>query len=305
MQCGKNPVNLRVVRSDGKEWLLGAGTGWYILEDGIDDMNDVSYSVETSANVLTDGSSLVSKRVDEKDRTIAVQYNGSDKEGERGKAIAFLNPKFSFQVYVTYMGRTRWYEGELYKSNVQTGNVNKPLVAQFTILCLDPYFKDTDRNDRPFGDANPGIGWPFVSHVRENLPNGEKYPVGFVCSRLVYDGENYVNSVVNGGDVPVFYKVVIKASGTLQNPTIQKDGKFVKLIDTLRAGDELVFDFESAPPKVEKNGTNVIQSCSRDSSFTDMEMQVGTSKFSFVIDNTSNRPLASVQVLFYKKYLGV
>lgn len=296
MDCGKYPVNLRVVRSDGQEWSIGAGTGWYILEDGLEDLNDVSYSVETAANVLTDGSSLVGKRVEEKDRTIECQYSGASKAEERGRVLAFLNPKFSFKVYVTYMGRTRWYEGELLKSDVGTGNVNKPMVVAFTILCLDPYLKDTYGNDRSLTDAEPMFGFPFVSILEPNALRG------FNASRLIFDGKN---TVYNSGDVPTFYTIRMEFDGEVKNPSITKDGRTIKILDTMVAGDVVEIDLQSAPPKLTKNGSNAIQLASRDSSFTGMEMQVGANIFTYTMDNVENRSLMHVSILHHEKYLGV
>lgn len=297
MRCGNNPVNLRIVRSDGQEWLLGADTGWGILEDGLEDLNDVEYDVETSANVLTDGSSLVGKRVEEKDRTVTAQYSGSDKPGERGKVLAFLNPRFDFKVYVTYMGRTRWYGGELLKSDVGTGNVNKPMEVTFTILCLDPYLKDTDGNDRSLTDAEPMFGFPFVSILED-----DGVMRGFNASRLIFDGKN---TVYNNGDVPCMYTIRMEFDGEVKNPSITKDGKTIKILDTMVAGDVIEIDLQSAPPTLEKNGSNAIQLASRDSYFTGMEMQVGANIFTYTMDNTANRSFMHVSILHYEKYLGV
>ena len=79
----------------------------------------------------------------------------------------------------------------------------------------------------------------------------------------------------------------------------------MKYLGTMVAGDVLVIDFENAPPTVELNGVNAITDVSRDSSFTGMIMQTGANVFAFTIDNMENRSLAKVQVLFWRKYLGV
>lgn len=297
MDCGKYPVNVRIVRSDGQEWGIGVGTGWYILEDGMEDLNDVSYSVETAANVLTDGSSLVGKRVEEKDRTIECQYSGASKAEERGRVLAFLNPKFSFQVYVTYMGRTRWYEGELLKSEVGTGNVNKPMVVTLTILCLDPFLKDTYGNDRSLTDSDPYFGFPFMSYLEE-----DGTVLGFAASILIFDGKN---TLYNNGDVPCSYTVKMEFIGECINPSFTKNGRSVKVLDTMQKGDILEIDFQSSPPTVKKNGENAMRKVSRASVFTGMELEVGSNEVSYTIDNVENLSLMHVTVFHHEKYLGV
>lgn len=296
MNCGKYPVNVRILRSDGAEWLIGAGTGWKIDNDGLEGLNSLERDVETSEKVLTDGSNLIGKRLPEKDRTFSASYDGSDKAGERARVISFLNGRYTFKAYVTYMGRTRWCEGELLDSDVSTGNVHARMTATFTLLCLDPYFKDTDGNDRSFTDSVPMFGFPFVSILEPNVLRG------FNASTLVFDGKN---TVYNSGDVPCKYTVRMEAEGEIKNPTITKDGKFVKLLDTLKAGDVVEIDFQSVPPQIRKNGQNVIQIASRDSNFVGMEMQPGANVFTVTMDNEENRSLLSTSVLHYENYLGV
>ena len=298
-------TSMRVVRSDGQEMTFEGNWrgGWAIAQDGLDDFLDLALTVTTSANVLTDGSSLIAKRVEECERTASVIYAGQgDPQAVRNQALSFFNPKFSFEVHVTHLGRTRWCEGQLTAVEVPLKKQGWPCQASFTILCPDPYMRSTSHNEAAFGDARPMFGWPFVSHTRMALPDGTKYPVGFLFSETIYDG---LNTIYNSGDVPTYYQVRIEAESTLKNPTITKDGKFVKYLGTMVAGDVLVIDFENAPPTVELNGVNAIADVSRDSSFTGMIMQTGANVFTFTIDNMENRSLAKVQVLFWRKYLGV
>lgn len=146
---------------------FGCGSSWSILSDGISDFNSNSADVTTTEKVLTDGSNLIGKRIPEKDRTIQAVYNGKDPDSARAMMISFLNPKHSFKATVSYRGRKRWFEGELIEYDVAVGNAySKPSVT-FTILCLDPYFRDVDGNDRSLTDAEPMFGFPFVSIINE------------------------------------------------------------------------------------------------------------------------------------------
>ncbi|MBQ9785065.1 MAG: phage tail family protein [Clostridia bacterium] len=299
----RDEITMRVVRSDGRVMHFDGTTGWAIEQDDSPEWSPMSLSVNTSANVLTDGSSLVSKRINEVDRTAKAYYFGDKPEREaRSEAQSFFNPKFSFKVYVTYLGLTRWCEGELIGFATEDNNASIFPTIQFTILCLDPYFRSEDGNESAFGDSIPMFGFPFTSHFREALPDGTKRPVGFMASNEIFDGKN---TLWNNGDVPTNYTIRIEAKGELKNPTITKDGRFVRLLLTMYEGDVVEIDFNAAPPTVTKNGQNVIHYASRDSAFTKMAMQVGKNIFSFTIDNEENRSLAKVQVLFHKKYLGV
>lgn len=298
----ENTVSILIERSDGQTFRVGRAQGWRIPKDGLKDWGELDYQVSASANVLTDGSSLVSKRVADRDRTLKAVYTGVDADSERARAISFFNPKFSFKAHVTYRGRTRWVAGEQIGFQAPPLNVYQYPEITWTLLCLDPYYKSEDGNESAFGDSVPRFGFPFVSHFREALPDGTKHPAGFMASELIYDGKN---TVWNQGDVETMYTIRIEAKGTLKNPTVTKDGRHVRMLLNLYEGDVLEIDFTAAPPRVEKNGQNVIHYASRDSAFTKMQMQVGKNVFAFAVDNDENRSLAKVQVLFHKKYLGV
>jgi len=146
------------------------------------------------------------------------------------------------------------------------------------------------------------FGFPYVSHVRQQLANEERYPVGFLASKMLYDG---LNTIYNSGDVETYYRIVCSFDGPVTNPKFTKDDRFIQVLRAFKDGDELEIDFETAPPRVLVNGTNAIQLCSRDSNFTGMQMQVGPNVFQYGGSTAAERAYMHVQVLFYKRYLGV
>lgn len=295
---------LRVVRSDGQEmsFSTGGGAGWRIAYEGMQDWLELPIEITTSPNVLSDGSSVVGKRVSECERTASCFYSGGDLAGERLKVLSFFNPKRTYAAHVTYYGTTRWAPGELSAVECAITREGRALELVFTLLCPDPYMRSESGNESYLTDAAPMLGWPFVSHFRAPLPNGEKKPVGFLASKLIFDGEN---TIYNNGDVETTYTIRCECEGEIQNPTFTKDGRFVRMLGTYNAGDVIVIDFTAAPPSVTLNGNNAIQAASRDSNFTGMQMQTGANIFNYLCDNEANRPLMDVQILFHKKYLGI
>lgn len=293
---------MRIVRSDGAELELGDGTEWVLSMNGMDDWLDLDYNVQTSANVLTDGSTMVSKRVEEKDRTVSATYWGRDRTGVRDRVISFFNPKYYFQAHLTYFDRTRWCEGEQIGFDMPIVDERTPPALTWTVLCPDPYMRGEDGNANSLTDASPMFGFPYVSHARAPLRNGEKKPVGSLASKMLYDG---LNTVYNSGDVPTYYTIRMEAMGDIQTPTFTKDDRFIQVLDRFVRGDVLEIDFTKAPPTVTKNGVNIIGKCSRDSNFTGMAMQVGANVFQYGCENSQNRPLMDVQILFHRRFLGV
>lgn len=300
----KDATVLRVVRSDGAEMEFSGAYngGWMLAADGLDDFLDLPLEVSTSPNVLTDGSSLVGKRVEECERTASVVYAGADVADARNEALSFFNPKFSFSVHVTHLGRTRWCEGELLEASFPLVKETYGVSGAFTLLCCDPYMRSESGNENSLTDSKPMFGFPYVCHARAPMPDGKKYPVGAPADVAIYDGQN---TVYNSGDVETAYKIVCRFNGSVSNPTFTKDGRFVKLLRQFADHDELVIDFTAAPPRVTVNGQNAIQACSRDSNFTGMQMQVGANVFNYSCADASKRPLMDVQIRFYKRYLGI
>lgn len=289
-------------RSDGATFPMGDGSDWRLPIPDVDAMAKLNIALNTSDRVLTDGSSVVSKRVNEADRTVTTVYTGQDNAKARGEVIAFFNPKHSFEMHVETMGRARWCKGELYAFECPFQHEGMSTEATFTILCPDPYWKSEDRNEHPFGDSLPMIGFPYVDHAREVLPGDVRHPVGTMASKAIYDG---INTIYNNGDVSCMYLIRIDAKGTIVNPCISKADKRVCVQVTMTAGQTLLIDFEGRDAAVTLDGKNVIQRCTRDSSFIRMQMETGSNSFSFTCDNPENRSLAEVSVLFNKQYLGV
>lgn len=294
-------VDLRIVRDDGEELRMSDRpvTGWFLPSGSLDGFAELDLTVDSYKNVLTDGSSLVAKRAEAKDRTVdGARWIGPDADAARARAVSFFNPRHSFEAHLAYRGRTRWCAGELSGFRCEANNLNSPPELTFTLLCLDPHMRDERRHDEAFGDARPMFGFPYVSHT----PSPE-YPLGAPCSVAVYDG---VNSVYNAGDMPCFYVIRCEFSGDVANPEFVKDGKRVALVDRYKAGDVLEIDFEATPPRVEKNGVGCIQKCTRDSNFTGMAMQQGRNVFSYSCsDPERKRGFMGVSVLYNERYYGI
>ena len=105
-----NLVLIRLIRSDGKSFILGTGA-WRILSDGLKGIDFPNFSVYSDKNGVGDGALLSGKRIDDRDvqikcKSIEPQANASIRDA----TIAFFNPKHSFKIYITYQGVTKWID---------------------------------------------------------------------------------------------------------------------------------------------------------------------------------------------------
>lgn len=294
--------SMTIVRSDGLEFYLGDGSEWLLSQNSMQGWDDYITAIQLVESILDDGSIVIGKRIESKDRTLTAVHWGEDHITARAEALRFFNPSYTFEARLKHLGRERWVEGEQIGFKCPIVDENTPLTITWTLLCPDPYTRDNLDSIKSFTDNMAGFGFPYVSHLRSDYDRPLDYPGGFASSLMILDGKN---RIYNNGEVPVRFKAVIKAQGTLINPTIHKDDRFIKYLGTLVRGDELVIDLQELPPRCTLNGVNVIQKFSRDSSFTNMEMRVGSNVFSFEVNNPVNRSLAQVSIIFYKRYLGV
>lgn len=292
-------MQLRMVRDDGSEMVFHGEDhdGWSIPSGGLQDFLSLPLDLQTSANVLTDGSTLVSKRVSECERDVSVVYDGDgDPRAVRDEALSFFNPKHSFEAHVEYLGVTRWCECELADVLFRINDESWPCVGDFTLLCLDPYMRGEDIHDETMQDAIPMFTFPFTCFME-----GPGVSAGCVSSFRVYDG---LNTVVNGGGIPAPFRISAKFTGGVKNPTFNVNDKHVTVVYSFKDGDELVLDFMAAPPRVTLNGENSIQRCTRDSTFVGMVLDVGDNVFTYEVESGDVNTM-EVSIVYYDRYMGV
>ena len=286
----KKEVKVKIIRDDGKEFVIDHSI-WGIPSDGLIGFDSVTNEVYTENMASGDGSRKTGARIAEKDRTIKARLmNRALNEIQRHVVISFFNPKYSFKVYVTYQGRTRWCDGEQIGFSCPTANIYKPLEITWTILSTMPYLKSVDNYGENIAELIPMFGFPFRSL------EGIGFGVG------VYKFAKNV-LIDNAGDVETFFQCSITATGDVKNPKIVKDNKYVRIIDELVEGDVYVIDFVARPPTVKKNGINAIGKIDRTSSLTGMSLEVGGARFGFDADTGSDN--MRVEIYRYERFLGI
>lgn len=284
-------VSVRIVRSDRKEFNID-GTDWKIISEGLEGWGMFENDITTIDNAVGDGGIIASDRIAQKDRTIvAKSSNRHINDILRKAALSFFNGKFDYSIYLTYMGTTRWCEGRICKFDLPTGNVNRAMTLSVTFLCPNPFLKSFDNFGRNIAAITGMCGFPYLCSKTDGTPKG------------VTGGRfNFAQIIVleNDGDVDTYCKAVFTARGEVVNPKLTVNGSYVRLLDTMQAGDAIVIDFTKNPPTVDKNGANYIGHCDRTSAFDEMALVVGDSEISFDADTGSN--LLDVSIYYNKLY---
>lgn len=289
-------VKARIVRSDGRELTIGDGD-WRILKDGLENWANQNYTVFSTEIPSTDGAIVTSKRVSSIDRTIKAECRGADADGLRAEAIAFFSPKFSYEVHMTYRGRTRWCKGEQIGFMASEGNMYERPTLTWTILCPNPYLFSESDFGKDIAEIQPRLAYPWYSAIKGY---SNKVHDGAVVSIHSFAKSVQVN---NDGDVPSGMKVVIRATDKVVNPSVRLGDGWVRLIDTLYQGDIVRMDCTELPPVVVKNGQNVMHMVDKRSSILNLRIDTGESTLEYDADDGYQN--MSVSVYWNKQYLGI
>ena len=293
-------VVLRIVRDDGREFVIDGGD-WLIESDGLEGWAELPHEVSTVDNAGYDGARVTSARVGAAERTVtAVTRVGADQPRLRAGAVSFFNPKHEFDAHLTYQGRTRWCHGVQSGFSCPTGNVFQRVEVTWTLLCPDPFLLSEDDFGEDIAEVRGRFGFPFRSAASVAAGAYGKVKRGFIASQRLWSPQV---TVLNGGDVETWCRAVMVASGDVVNPSLHQGSDYVRLVDTLHAGDVLEIDFTGRPPRVLKNGASAMHLCDRTSSFTGMSMAPGDTTFSYSAD--SGEQLLSVTIYYNERYLGI
>lgn len=281
-------VIARIVRDDGAE-LIADETDWGLTR--IDGAAAPEYEIFSEKNATEDGDTVTGKRVAARDLELeAAVMDTSLNDVLRDRAKRFFSPKHTYKVYLTYMGTTLWLSAELAAFKAPSTQIDQPQTWSAYFLAANPYWQSIDDFGQDIAAETPRWGFPYMDHPTR----------GVLVS--VYNFEREVVFEYDG-DVPAFPTIVLTADGDVTNPKIVKDGAFVRLIDTLAAGDTVVVTTAPRAIGVTKNCANVLNKIDRASDFSGLQMLPGTNRVRYEADYGDNRLHAVIR--YNKQYLGV
>lgn len=287
-----NLRTIRIVRSDNSEFIIGDRQIWSIYKNGLDGFGEFSNSISYSDNAQADGGFITANRMTKVDRSIKCAcIKFAQNVEQRNKVLKFFKPKEDYKMYVTYNGVTKWADCVLYKFDLNTDGMNNPVDLKLTFLFANPYWNSFDDYGRDIAMVQPMIAFPYLVSCTDGTAKG------LTGGIYLFDKEV---TILNTGDVPTYCVATITSTADVLNPKFLINDYYIRLIDTIVQGDELVLDFTAIPPTVKKNGINVIGKCDRTSNFTDMILNVGTNVISYEADDGSDK--LEVTVTYYNKY---
>lgn len=263
---------IRSTRDDGKIFTVD-GTDWGILS--INGLDAVDFNLYTKPNAVGDGSTITGRQAESREIYYKARLkNPNMNEAMRLKAGSFFIPGHTYTLTITYQGITRWISGDYEDFKMPSGNVYEAITITPYFFCTDPYFKSMDEFGKDIASVEPRFGYPLI-----DLPDND----GFV-----WDVFNFANVVEleNDGDIDAYFRIYMEATDEVQNPKVMTSQGYVRIIDTMVAGD--VYTIDCVDCMIYKNGENAIVKVDRKSDFTAMKVAVGGGDISFTADVGEN-----------------
>lgn len=190
-------------------------------------LNPPKATINSSVNTTTDGSSINSVRLENRNIVIYTTING-EVETNRINLYKYFPPKKTVTLYFSNGTRDVYIEGtvELIECDLFTNRQ----IAQISLICPKPYFKAVDYLVTSFSDISSLFEFPFSIAK-----------VGTEFSSIT---NNIRKSIINTGDIETGAVIQLFAIGTVVNPVLYRagDNKRMALNFTMQASDTIIIN---------------------------------------------------------------
>ena len=216
---------LKVKNDRGEELNLSQSKNYTVFN--ITGLNPPQATISSSANITTDGSNITAVRLENRNIVIYIAIEGSI-ETNRINLYKYFPIKKKVTLYFKNDTRDVYIEG--YVEIIECDLFSNRQVAQVSLICPSPYFKDIEYLVTYFGDVTALFTFPF-SIAQAGIP----------ISDLTY---NQRKSVINAGDVATGAVIELFAMGEVVNPIIYNvnTSKYMALNMTLQTSDTVVIN---------------------------------------------------------------
>ena len=288
----KREVILKFENEKGLSFKIHSNGMWRFAKNGLSGFGLANGQLSFVDNVMGDGGEIKNVRLTRVDRTVkAVYMDRMNNAQARSEFLKFFTLRKKYKVFISYMDREFWAEGVLYKLQGSENLDDTDLMGMtMTFAFANPLWKSIDDFGKDIASIMPTCGFPWLCPLDGSVAVG------------VFNFEREV-TLSNDGDVDVYPRVIITASGYCLNPVFKINDAQVKINDTMADGDVIVMDLGALPPRIEKNGVNYFGHADKKSEFTKMFLVIGNNTISFDAENGSDN--ISVTVFYNKMYTVV
>lgn len=250
-------------------------------------------TINTSNFANGDGSAFNSSKIPNREIVITVYING-DVQTNRLTLYQYFRTKNWCKIYYTDDQRDVYIEG--YVQDFEAPIFTQKQVAQISILCPDPYFKDIETIVQSISKALKKFTFPFSINIGQ--------PISFSEIEL-----EKVTNVINESESETGLIVKVTFLGRVDKLEIRNidTGQNFIIDYNFMANDKLVINCNRGSKSViltrEATEYNLIPYVRSGSTF--FQLGVGDNNFSFLADEGVSDMSVDIQFEYYKVYLGV
>ena len=169
----------------------------------IEGLNPPKATINSSVNTTTDGSSINSVRMENRNIVIYATIEGNV-EANRINLYKYFPVKKTVKIFFTNGTREVYISGTV--ELIECDLFSDKQVAQISIICPRPYFKNVDDLVTMFSDVSKMFSFPFAIAK-----------TGVEFSSI---STNQRRSIINSGDIETGVVIKLFATGTVVNPVV-------------------------------------------------------------------------------------
>ena len=259
----------------------------------ISGLNPPNANINTSSYANGDGSSFNSSRIPDREIVITVYINGDIQKNRLALYKHFRNKEWC-KIYYEDDLRDVFIEG--YVQALDVSSFTQKQVAQISILCPNPYFKDVETIVQSISKIINNFTFPFS--INEDEPVEFSTIEREKITNVINDSESKTGLIINVKFMGTVNKLEIRNVDTGENFIIDYEfQKNDKLVINCNRGSKSVILTKDA---IEYNLIPYVRSGS-----TFFQLGIGDNNFSFLADDGNDDILVDIHFNYYKVYLGV
>lgn len=218
--------------------------------------------VDISSNVMSDmdGDIISSQTVTPRSVTATLRVkDGVNPEDFKRYVAALVKPKQKGIIEMNYRNRTMILTGVIQALDMP--RFSNAVAMQFTLYCSQPLWEDAEALLAMISDVVPMHWWAIVPKDEPDIVMGE-----------IMDAN--IQTIINGGDVPIGVKMTLVALGDVINPRIYRDGSsdFFGVNVTMHQRDELIINTVKGEKNVTLNGVSIMDKIADGSTWLQLEV---------------------------------
>ena len=259
----------------------------------ISGLNPPNANINTSNYANGDGSAFNSSKITNREIVITVYINGDISRNRLTLYKHFRNKEWC-KIYYTDDSRDVCIEG--YVQAFEVPRFVKKEVAQISIICPNPYFKDVETIIKSISKIIKHFTFPFSINIDK--------PISFSSFEL-----EKVTNVINDSESVTGLIIDVKFLGTVDKLEIRNvdTGENFILDYEFQKNDKLVINCNRGSKSViltrDAVEYNLIPHIKSGSTF--FQLEIGDNNFSFLADDGNDDILVDIHFNYYKVYLGV